>query len=390
MTVARFEGTDPVARYWLANCEGFAVEGATRGVVEELLRDGDPHVTARLVVRTRGGRRTIVPAASDRRVVPADRVLVVERAPRRRAGVAARSRSARGPRGPTARCSGGHRRASRESRGTARAPRPARERRRARSARGVARRPRGPGPRRRRPLARRSCGRAAARPLPCSSALAADGGLSFAHGGHARVARLGGALRRAHARGRGRRHRGDPRALANPDLISFAGGFPDPQTFPAERGPRSSSPSSPPQVTRPRSSTRRRRGFAGTRDALASRLESLQGRAPPTTSCSSRAAASRRSSSSRSRSSTQATPSSSRARRISARSWRFAASRPRSSPCRSTRTASTSTRSRPSSRAGLRPEAALHDPRPPEPGRGDARRPIAARRSSSSRAATGS
>src|SRR4029079_6677397 len=82
MTVARFGGTDPVARYWLANCEGFAVEGAARGVVEELQRDGDPHVTARLVVRTRAGRRKIVHAASIASVVPAERVLVVER-PRR-------------------------------------------------------------------------------------------------------------------------------------------------------------------------------------------------------------------------------------------------------------------------------------------------------------------
>ena len=79
MTVTRFEGTDPVLRYWLANCEGFAVEGAARGVVEELQRDEDPHVTARLVVRTRGGRRKIVQAASIASVVPADRVLVVER-----------------------------------------------------------------------------------------------------------------------------------------------------------------------------------------------------------------------------------------------------------------------------------------------------------------------
>ena len=79
MTVARFEGTDPVARYWLANCEGFTVEGAARGVVEEMQRDDDPHVTARLVVRTRGGRRKIVEAASIATVVPANRVLVVER-----------------------------------------------------------------------------------------------------------------------------------------------------------------------------------------------------------------------------------------------------------------------------------------------------------------------
>jgi hypothetical protein len=116
MAVARFEGTDPVLRYWLANCTGFAVEGAERGVVEALLRDADPHVTTRLVVRTRRGRRTIVSAASIAAVVPAERVLVVEperrepreprewprlRAARRRAaataGTEARKLAAAGP-----------------------------------------------------------------------------------------------------------------------------------------------------------------------------------------------------------------------------------------------------------------------------------------------------
>jgi 2-aminoadipate transaminase len=67
--------------------------------------------------------------------------------------------------------------------------------------------------------------------------------------------------------------------LANPDLISFAGGFPDPLTFPAERaaqllselaaaGDVSAFQYSPTQ------------GLAGTRDALAARLESLQGTRP--------------------------------------------------------------------------------------------------------------
>ena len=53
MAAARFEGSGPVARYWLANCEGFRVRGGLSGTVEELLRDSDPHVTTRLVVRTR-------------------------------------------------------------------------------------------------------------------------------------------------------------------------------------------------------------------------------------------------------------------------------------------------------------------------------------------------
>jgi 2-aminoadipate transaminase len=67
--------------------------------------------------------------------------------------------------------------------------------------------------------------------------------------------------------------------VANPDLISFAGGFPDPRTFPAERtaqllaelaasGDGSAFQYAPTQ------------GLAGTRDALASRLESLQGARP--------------------------------------------------------------------------------------------------------------
>ena len=67
--------------------------------------------------------------------------------------------------------------------------------------------------------------------------------------------------------------------LANPELISFAGGFPDPLTFPAERaaqlltelaaaGDASAFQYAPTQ------------GLAGTRDALAARLESLQGCRP--------------------------------------------------------------------------------------------------------------
>src|SRR6185437_14943433 len=67
--------------------------------------------------------------------------------------------------------------------------------------------------------------------------------------------------------------------LGNPELISFAGGFPDPLTFPAERaaqllaelaaaGDASAFQYAPTQ------------GLAGTRDALAARLESLQGTRP--------------------------------------------------------------------------------------------------------------
>src|SRR6266849_5591070 len=67
--------------------------------------------------------------------------------------------------------------------------------------------------------------------------------------------------------------------LARPDLISFAGGFPDPATFPAERtaelvqelagaGDASAFQYAP------------TRGLAGARDAIASRIETLQGVRP--------------------------------------------------------------------------------------------------------------
>lgn len=79
MTVTRFEGAGPVARYWLAHCEGFAVKGATKGVVEELIRDADPHVTTRLVIRTGGHRRKVVSASAVTAVVPAQKLVVVER-----------------------------------------------------------------------------------------------------------------------------------------------------------------------------------------------------------------------------------------------------------------------------------------------------------------------
>src|SRR4030081_3765163 len=67
--------------------------------------------------------------------------------------------------------------------------------------------------------------------------------------------------------------------LANPDLISFAGGFPDPATFPAERtaaimqefasaGDASMFQYAP------------QRGLAGVRDAMSARIEALQGARP--------------------------------------------------------------------------------------------------------------
>lgn len=77
MAVTRFEGTGPVARYWLAHCEGFAVEGGARGVVEKLLYDANPHLTSRLLVRTRRGRTRVIPVSAVATVSPAERTLVV-------------------------------------------------------------------------------------------------------------------------------------------------------------------------------------------------------------------------------------------------------------------------------------------------------------------------
>jgi hypothetical protein len=84
MAATRFEGAGPVARYWLAHCEGFAVQGGARGVVVELIRDADPHVTTRLVVRRRRRRLKVVPAAAVAAVVPEEKLLLVERPRRRR------------------------------------------------------------------------------------------------------------------------------------------------------------------------------------------------------------------------------------------------------------------------------------------------------------------
>jgi 2-aminoadipate transaminase len=67
--------------------------------------------------------------------------------------------------------------------------------------------------------------------------------------------------------------------LGKPDLISFAGGLPDPRTFPRERAAAlleefaASGESAAFQYTPTQ-------GLAGTLDAVAGRLESLQGRRP--------------------------------------------------------------------------------------------------------------
>src|SRR3954452_16159581 len=94
MAETRFEGRSPVGRYWLSKCEGFAVTGGERGVVEELIRDADPFVTTRLVVRTGRRRRAVVPAEAVAAVDPAERVVFVARGRRKQPTRAAMTRAA--------------------------------------------------------------------------------------------------------------------------------------------------------------------------------------------------------------------------------------------------------------------------------------------------------
>src|SRR4051812_47072037 len=63
--------------------------------------------------------------------------------------------------------------------------------------------------------------------------------------------------------------------LRNPHLISFAGGFPDPLTFPVERVAELAQ-----SLDASAFQYAPTRGMAGTLDAVAGRLESLQGRRP--------------------------------------------------------------------------------------------------------------
>jgi 2-aminoadipate transaminase len=63
--------------------------------------------------------------------------------------------------------------------------------------------------------------------------------------------------------------------LGNPELISFAGGFPDPRTFPAERVAALAG-----ELDATAFQYAPTQGLEGTRDALASRLERLQGARP--------------------------------------------------------------------------------------------------------------
>jgi hypothetical protein len=80
----RFGRTSPVLRYWLAHSEGFAVRGGAKGVVSELLRDGDPHQPAALVVRRRRRPMRTIDVSAVAAVLPDRRVLIVEKKRRRR------------------------------------------------------------------------------------------------------------------------------------------------------------------------------------------------------------------------------------------------------------------------------------------------------------------
>jgi hypothetical protein len=83
--MARFGRSSPVLRYWLGHCEGFAVAGGAKGVVAGLIRDGDPHRPAALVVRRHRGRAQTIDVEAIVAVFPQRRTLLVERKRRDRA-----------------------------------------------------------------------------------------------------------------------------------------------------------------------------------------------------------------------------------------------------------------------------------------------------------------
>lgn len=76
-TERRFDRSSPVARYWLAQCEGFRVKGPLKGTVEKVVGAVDQQSAESLVVRTAWRRHTIPVDAVDA-VVPAARLIVVD------------------------------------------------------------------------------------------------------------------------------------------------------------------------------------------------------------------------------------------------------------------------------------------------------------------------
>ena len=155
--------------------------------------------------------------------------------------------------------------------------------------------------------------------------------------------------------------------LGRPDLISFAGGFPDPRTFPgdraatmlaelAETGEATAFQYAPTRAWRARS----------TRSPAASRPE---GRRPADDELLITSGGIEALELLGKAFLDRATPWSSRRRRTWARSWRSGASRPRSRACRWTTDGLDGRTSSSACWRGAAAEAALHDPRPPEPGR---------------------
>lgn len=66
-----------MARYWLAQCEGFRVKGPLNGTVEKVVGSVDEQSAESLVVRT-GWRRCSIPVDAVDVVVPAARLIVVD------------------------------------------------------------------------------------------------------------------------------------------------------------------------------------------------------------------------------------------------------------------------------------------------------------------------
>lgn len=73
----RFDRSSPVARYWLAQCEGFRVKGPLSGTVEKVVGSVDEQSAESLVVRT-AWRRHSIPVEAVDAVVPAARLIVVD------------------------------------------------------------------------------------------------------------------------------------------------------------------------------------------------------------------------------------------------------------------------------------------------------------------------
>jgi hypothetical protein len=101
-SLGQTEASSPVARYWLAQCEGFRVDGGVKGTVEQVVGTSDAQRAEVLVVR-RALRRQNVPISDVETVVPAARLITigVDRTPATpavpRSRVLANARSQAGP-----------------------------------------------------------------------------------------------------------------------------------------------------------------------------------------------------------------------------------------------------------------------------------------------------